>query len=126
MPGAHELKWWQKGVFYQIYPRSFADGIGDGMGDFHGMIHRLDYLEAVGIDAVWLSPHYPSPFIDCGYDVADYADVAPDIRGIDPFCSAFALQTADMRLMPSNRGQLLRSGQLLVIRRAVGRRDRDC
>ena len=73
-----ELAWWQKAVFYQIYPRSFADGNGDGIGDFYGMINRLDYLRDLGIDALWLSPHYPSPFFDCGYDVADYTDVAPE------------------------------------------------
>jgi len=73
-----DLKWWQKAVFYQIYPRSFADGNGDGIGDFYGMIDRLDYLQDLGIDALWLSPHYPSPFFDCGYDVADYTGVAPE------------------------------------------------
>lgn len=73
-----QLKWWQKAVFYQIYPRSFADGNGDGIGDFPGMIERLDYLKDLGIDAVWLSPHYPSPQYDCGYDVSDYTNVAPE------------------------------------------------
>ena len=51
-----EPKWWQQAVFYQIYPRSFADGNGDGIGDLHGMIDRLDYLQDLGIDAIWLSP----------------------------------------------------------------------
>lgn len=73
-----QLKWWQKAVFYQIYPRSFADGNGDGIGDFPGMIERLDYLQDLGIDAIWLSPHYPSPQYDCGYDVSDYTGVAPE------------------------------------------------
>ncbi len=72
-----DLAWWQSAVFYQIYPRSFADGNGDGFGDFPGMIDRLDYLQDLGIDAVWLSPHYPSPDVDCGYDVADYTAVDP-------------------------------------------------
>ncbi|MEA3341337.1 MAG: alpha-glucosidase, partial [Chloroflexota bacterium] len=80
-----ELKWWQKAVFYQIYPRSFADGIGDGIGDFHGMIDRLDYLQDLGIDALWLSPHYPSPFFDCGYDIADYTGVAPEYGSLADF-----------------------------------------
>ncbi len=80
-----ELKWWQKAVFYQIYPRSFADGNGDGVGDFHGMIDRLDYLQELGIDALWLSPHYPSPQHDCGYDVADYTGVAPEYGTLDDF-----------------------------------------
>jgi glycosidase len=59
-----QLKWWQKAVFYQIYPRSFADGNGDGIGDLRGMIERLDTLADLGIDALWLSPHYPSPQFD--------------------------------------------------------------
>ena len=79
------LKWWQEAVFYQIYPRSFADGNGDGIGDFPGMIDRLDYLQDLGIDAVWLSPHYPSPNFDCGYDVSDYTDVAPEYGTLEDF-----------------------------------------
>jgi alpha-glucosidase len=82
MPG---LKWWQKAVFYQIYPRSFADGNGDGIGDFQGMIERLDYLQDLGIDALWLSPHFPSPIDDCGYDVSNYVDVAPEYGTLDDF-----------------------------------------
>ena len=58
--------WWQKAVFYQIYPRSFADGSGDGIGDFIGMIDRLDYLADLGVDALWLSPHFSSPPIFLG------------------------------------------------------------
>ena len=79
------LKWWQKAVFYQIYPRSFADGNGDGIGDVPGMIEKLDYLANLGIEGVWLSPHYPSPQADCGYDVADYCDVAPEYGTLDDF-----------------------------------------
>ena len=79
------LKWWQKGVFYQIYPRSFADGNGDGIGDFIGMTERLDYLVDLGIDAVWLSPHFPSPQFDVGYDISDYTDVAPEYGTLDDF-----------------------------------------
>jgi alpha-glucosidase len=63
------LKWWQKAVFYQIYPRSFADGNGDGIGDFIGIIERLDYLADPGVDALWLSPHFPSPQFDVGDDL---------------------------------------------------------
>ena len=80
-----ELKWWQKAVFYQIYPRSFADGNGDGIGDLRGMIQRLDYLTDLGVDALWLSPHYPSPLYDCGYDIADYTGVAPEYGTLDDF-----------------------------------------
>jgi alpha-glucosidase len=79
------LAWWQKAVFYQIYPRSFADGDGDGIGDYLGMLKRLDYLEGLGIDALWISPHYPSPLMDVGYDVSDYLDVAPEYGGMAAF-----------------------------------------
>ncbi len=79
------MKWWQEAVFYQIYPRSFADGDGDGIGDFLGMIDRLDYLQALGVDAVWLSPHYPSPIADCGYDISDYTAVAPEYGTLGDF-----------------------------------------
>ncbi|MFL5807081.1 MAG: glycoside hydrolase family 13 protein [Roseiflexaceae bacterium] len=81
----NNLKWWQRAVFYQIYPRSFADGNGDGIGDFLGMIARLDYLRDLGIDAIWLSPHYPSPFLDCGYDISDYTNVAPEYGSLTDF-----------------------------------------
>ena len=79
------LKWWQQAVFYQIYPRSFADGNGDGIGDFPGMIAKLDYLQELGIDALWLSPHYPSPFLDCGYDISDYTGVGPEYGSLADF-----------------------------------------
>lgn len=81
----NEFKWWQSAVFYQIYPRSFADGNGDGIGDFKGMIGKLDYLKDLGIDAVWLSPHYPSPNVDCGYDISDYVGIAPEYGTMDEF-----------------------------------------
>ena len=80
-----QLRWWQKAVFYQIYPRSFADGNNDGIGDLQGMIDRLDYLQDLGIDAIWLSPHYPSPLFDCGYDVSDYVGVAPEYGSLGDF-----------------------------------------
>jgi len=80
-----KLEWWQTAVFYQIYPRSFADGNGDGIGDLWGIIERLDYLQDLGIDAIWLSPHFPSPLFDCGYDVADYTGVAPEYGTLDDF-----------------------------------------
>jgi alpha-glucosidase len=72
------LKWWQTAIFYQIYPRSFADGNGDGIGDFKGIVERLDYLKDLGVDAIWLSPHFPSPNWDWGYDISDYCNVAPE------------------------------------------------
>jgi alpha-glucosidase len=78
-------KWWQRAVFYQIYPRSFSDGDGDGVGDLKGIIDRLDYLVDLGIDAIWLSPHYVSPQFDCGYDIADYKNVAPEYGTLAEF-----------------------------------------
>ncbi len=72
------LAWWQTGVVYQIYPRSFADTDGDGVGDLDGITRHLDYLtDTLGVDAIWVSPFYPSPMRDFGYDVADYTDVDP-------------------------------------------------
>ncbi len=72
-----DFRWWQRGIIYQIYPRSFMDGNGDGIGDLAGIHSRLDYLEWLGIDAVWISPIYPSPMADFGYDVSDYTDIDP-------------------------------------------------
>ncbi|MCS7057095.1 MAG: alpha-amylase family glycosyl hydrolase [Thermoflexales bacterium] len=79
------LRWWQRATFYQIYPRSFADGNGDGIGDFVGMLAKLDYLQSLGVDALWLSPHFPSPNADMGYDVSDYTGVAPEYGTLDDF-----------------------------------------
>jgi alpha-glucosidase len=72
-----DFPWWTRAVIYQVYPRSFADSDGDGVGDLAGLIGRLDHLSDLGVDAVWLSPFYPSPMVDFGYDVADYTDVDP-------------------------------------------------
>ena len=71
------LHWWQRGAIYQIYPRSFSDSSGDGVGDLTGIVNRLDYLQDLGVAAIWLSPFYRSPMADFGYDVADYTDVDP-------------------------------------------------
>ena len=70
-------KWWKNAVVYQIYPRSFMDSNGDGIGDIRGIITKLDYLEELGIDAVWLSPVCKSPQDDNGYDISDYQDIDP-------------------------------------------------
>ena len=72
-----QYHWWQEGSIYQIYPRSFMDTNGDGMGDLQGIIARLDYPAWLGVDAIWLSPIYPSPMADFGYDVANYMDIDP-------------------------------------------------
>jgi alpha-glucosidase len=71
--------WWREGVLYQVYPRSFADGNDDGIGDISGLIAKLEYLEWLGVDGIWLNPIHPSPNVDWGYDVSDYTDVHPDL-----------------------------------------------
>lgn len=83
MKDNNTLKWWQKAVIYQIYPRSFQDSNGDGIGDLNGIVQRLDYLEKLGIDAVWLSPVYRSPQDDNGYDISDYQDIEPMFGSLD-------------------------------------------
>ncbi|MBB5502757.1 alpha-amylase family glycosyl hydrolase [Paraburkholderia sp. MM5384-R2] len=80
-----ELAWWQRGVIYQIYPRSFQDSNGDGIGDLSGISARLEYVAALGVDAVWISPIYPSPMADFGYDVADYCNIDPIFGTLDGF-----------------------------------------
>lgn len=77
--------WWQSGVIYQIYPRSFQDSNGDGVGDLQGIIDRLDYLHWLGVDAIWLSPIFPSPMADFGYDVADYCSIDPIFGDLNTF-----------------------------------------
>jgi alpha-glucosidase len=83
--------WWQKAVIYQVYPRSFQDSNGDGIGDLRGIIRRLDYLKWLGISAIWLSPIYPSPMADFGYDIADYKNIDPifgDMANFDQLLEA--------------------------------------
>jgi alpha-glucosidase len=77
------LAWWQEGAIYQIYPRSFADSDGDGVGDLRGVLSHLDYLAELGVSAVWLSPIFPSPMADFGYDVSDYCDIDPVFGTLD-------------------------------------------
>jgi alpha-glucosidase len=79
------VPWWQSAVVYQIYPRSFADSTGSGVGDLPGVTSRLDYLAWLGVDAIWLSPFYPSPMADFGYDASDYCDVDPLFGSLEDF-----------------------------------------
>jgi len=83
--GAADPDWWRQAVVYQVYPRSFADSDGDGLGDLPGVVSRLPYLADLGVDAVWLSPFYPSELADGGYDVADYRDVDPRLGTLADF-----------------------------------------
>ncbi len=83
-------QWWQTGVIYQVYPRSFQDTDGDGVGDLRGIAARLDYLVGLGVDAVWISPIYPSPMKDFGYDVSDYTGVDPLFGTIQDFDALLA------------------------------------
>ena len=78
-------EWWRNAVVYQVYPRSFADSNRDGIGDLQGILSRLPYLQRLGIDAIWLTPFYPSPLRDGGYDVTNYRDVDPRLGSLDDF-----------------------------------------
>jgi alpha-glucosidase len=78
-------EWWQHGVIYEIYPRSFQDSDGDGIGDLRGILRRLDYLVKLGVDALWITPFYPSPMADFGYDIADYCAIDPLFGAMNNF-----------------------------------------
>jgi len=80
-----DFVWWKHGVVYQIYPRSFLDTDGNGIGDLQGISERLDYLTWLGVDAIWISPIYPSPMTDFGYDVSDYCNIDPLFGSLDDF-----------------------------------------
>ena len=83
--GKVEKKWWKEAVFYQIYPRTFCDSNGDGIGDLQGIISKLDYLQNLGVDALWLSPIYDSPMDDNGYDIRDYQKILKDFGSMADF-----------------------------------------
>ncbi|MFX1518279.1 MAG: alpha-amylase family glycosyl hydrolase, partial [Promethearchaeota archaeon] len=80
-----ELEWWQKAVFYQIYPRSFADSSNNGIGDLRGIIDQLEYLQELGIDAIWFSPFFSSPQKDFGYDISDFREINPEYGTMEDF-----------------------------------------
>ena len=84
-PRRGRTQWWQHAVFYEIYPRSFKDSDGDGVGDLNGITSKLDYLAGLGIDAVWITPFYPSPQVDFGYDVSDYENIDPQFGTLADF-----------------------------------------
>jgi len=79
------LLWYKNAVLYQVYIRAFADGNGDGRGDFRGLTSKLDYFRDLGVDCLWLMPMYPSPRLDDGYDIADYASIHPDYGTLEDF-----------------------------------------
>src|SRR5437868_45933 len=85
MVRAETFKWWQTGIIYEIYIRSFQDSNGDGVGDLRGIIQRLDYLQWLGITILWLTPFYPSPMKDLGYDISDYTDIHPLLGSFQDF-----------------------------------------
>jgi alpha-glucosidase len=83
--GSQDRPWWQTGVVYQVYPRSFQNTNADGVGDLPGILPRLDHLVSLGVDALWISPIYPSPMADFGYDVSDYCSVHPIFGSLEDF-----------------------------------------
>ena len=95
-----ESKWWHNGAIYQVYPRTFFDSNNDGMGDLIGVAQKIDYLKDLGIDAIWLSPFYPSPLHDGGYDVANPRDVASELGGLSSFDQLIdSARTADIKVL---------------------------
>ena len=121
-PNAGTKLWWQDAVVYQLYPRSFADSNGDGIGDFEGIRSHLDHLRDLGVNAIWLSPCFPSPQADHGYDVADYFDIEPDYGTLADFDRTLA--EAKERWHPHHarhRAQPLQLRPRLVPGRVEGR-----
>lgn len=95
-----QTKWYKDKVFYQIWPRSFKDGNGDGMGDLWGVLEKLDYIKSLGCDGIWFSPIYPSPGADCGYDISNYMDIAPEFGGMEAFKKLLAeAHSRDMKVI---------------------------
>lgn len=100
MKQANEPAWWKEATVYQVYPRSFKDSNGDGIGDIKGIIEKLDYLKRLGINVIWLSPHYASPNVDNGYDISDYRKVMPEFGSMADFDKLMAeMKKRHMRLI---------------------------
>jgi Glycosidases len=94
------MAWWQTGVMYQIYPRSFQDGDGNGVGDLRGIRQRLPYLGELGVDAIWISPIFPSPMADFGYDISDYTGIDPLFGSLDEFDALLsAAHTSGLKIL---------------------------
>ena len=99
MPLSKDKNWWRQAAIYQIYPRSFKDSNGDGLGDIKGITSKIDYLASLSLDAVWLSPFFPSALVDGGYDVDDYRDVDPKLGSLADFDEMLAkLHDAGIRI----------------------------
>ena len=93
-------EWWRHAVIYEMYPRSFQDSDGDGIGDIKGITSRLDYLHDLGIDAIWITPMYPSPGVDYGYDISDYTSIDPVYGTMDDFDNLVAeAKKRDIRII---------------------------
>src|SRR6187431_683278 len=100
LAAAFAVPWWQTVVIYQIYPRSFQDTNADGIGDLKGIERRLDYLTSLGVDAVWISPIFPSPMADFGYDISDYTGIDPLFGTLDEFDALLATaHERDLRIL---------------------------
>ena len=94
------MGWWRRGVIYHIYPRSFLDSNGDGVGDLAGIAQRLDYCQWLGVSGIWLSPIYPSPMVDFGYDISNHTDIAPLFGALADFDHLLAeAHRRDLRLL---------------------------
>ena len=93
-------KWWKEAIAYQVYPRSFNDTNNDGIGDLKGVIEKLDYLDDLGIDVIWLSPMYKSPNDDNGYDISDYKDIMDEFGTMEDFDQLlYEVHQRDMKLI---------------------------
>ena len=93
-------KWWKEAVVYQIYTKSFCDSNGDGIGDLRGIMEKLDYIQSLGVDVLWLNPIYRSPDVDNGYDIADYQDIDPRYGTLEDFKALLdAVHSRGMRLI---------------------------